>query len=356
VNSACSVGVDIVVNNHNYAEFLAAAVESALGQTHPQTRVICVDDGSTDDSSAILRAYGERVTAILQNRGGQASALNAGFSAVSGDVVIFLDADDVLLPETAAMVATRFALAPNLSKVQYRMCVTDRDGATTSTLKPPTHIPLPDGDVRALELAAPFDLAWVPTSGTAFNVEFLRSVMPIPVGGDVGADWYLTHLAPLWGPVRSLESVGALYRVHGRNAYEPARPQLDIAHIRHTIVLADATKRHLTAFADQLGIDYPATITAVSDVANRLISLKLEPEAHPLRGDRMSGLLAEAVRATTRRFDVGPAMRLAMLCWFVVMAGAPRRLAPAVAEMFAFPERRPRMNRIIARLHRGVRP
>jgi hypothetical protein len=352
VNDPRSPAVDIVVNNHNYSAFLEQAVDSALGQTYPRTRVICVDDGSTDGSVAILRGYGSRVTAITKEHGGQASALNEGFAAGDGEVVIFLDADDVLLPETAAMVAALFASAPQLSKVQYRMRVAGWDGAPTSTLKPPMHIPLPNGDVCALELAAPFDLAWVPTSGTAFNAAFLGLVMPVPLGGDVGADWYLTHLAPLWGPVRSLEHVGALYRVHASNAYEPAAQELDLRHVRHTILLADATKRQLIAFADQLGLDRPARITAVSDVANRITSLKLDPDLHPLRGDHVAGLLAEAVVATQRRFDLTRVMRLVMLCWFIAMAGAPRRLARPLAEMFAFPDRRSRANRILGRLHR----
>src|SRR3712207_2571509 len=106
-------GISIVVNNHNYGRFLRVAIDSALGQTLTPTEVIVVDDGSTDDSRAIIAGYGDRVVAILKENGGQGSAFNAGFAASHGQAVIFLDADDVLLPDIAEQVAAAFAAQPD---------------------------------------------------------------------------------------------------------------------------------------------------------------------------------------------------------------------------------------------------
>ena len=64
--------VDVIVNNHNYGRFLRAAIESALAQTHERVNVIVVDDGSTDDSRAIIESFGERIVAVLKPNGGQA--------------------------------------------------------------------------------------------------------------------------------------------------------------------------------------------------------------------------------------------------------------------------------------------
>ena len=71
--------LDIVVNNFNYARFLTAAVDSALAQRGTDVHVIVVDDGSTDDSRDLIASYGDRVTPVLKENGGQASAFNAGF-------------------------------------------------------------------------------------------------------------------------------------------------------------------------------------------------------------------------------------------------------------------------------------
>ena len=96
-----SLAVDIVVDNYNYGRFLEAAIDSALAQRHPRTRVIVVDDGSTDHSPAVVARYGDRITAVLKQNGGQASAFNEGWARCRGDAVIFLDADDLLLPDAA---------------------------------------------------------------------------------------------------------------------------------------------------------------------------------------------------------------------------------------------------------------
>ena len=249
--------IDIIVNNFNYSRFVGAAVESALAQSHPNVNVIAVDDGSTDGSQDVLRGYADEVELVLKENGGQASAVNAGFTKCTGDVVIFLDADDILLPNAAALVASAFAVDPRVVKVQYRMEVIDRDGRGTGVLKPPDHMPLPEGDVRRAELVFPFDLVWLPMSASAFRIDALRRIMPIPEAEYpvCGADWYLVHLVALLGDVRSLDDIAACYRVHGDNRYEPENPTLDLDHVRHGLVHAAATTRALTGLADEIGLE-----------------------------------------------------------------------------------------------------
>ena len=60
-----SAPVSIIINNYNYAQFLANAIESALAQTHRPLEVLVVDDGSTDDSRAVIAGFGSRVRAIF---------------------------------------------------------------------------------------------------------------------------------------------------------------------------------------------------------------------------------------------------------------------------------------------------
>ena len=351
---ASDLVVDIVINNHNYGAFLEDAIESACGQTHERVNVLAVDDGSTDDSRQILARYGERIGLIMQENGGQAAALNAGMERCKGDVVIFLDADDVLQPEAAARVAAAFADDEGVSKVQFRMETIDAEGRPTGAVKPAAHLTMPSGDLREAELAYPYDLVWMATSANAFRSEALRRILPIPEREYpvTGADWYLVHLTALLGRVVSLDSVGAGYRVHGANSYELDARSLDLEHLRQAIGFAASTSRELLRLADELGMARPERILSIADLANRMASLKLEPSRHPLPGDRPLGLLADAVRAARRREGVSPAMKAAFVAWFAAMAAAPRGLARRLAELFMFPERRRALNGLLGRLQR----
>jgi hypothetical protein len=355
--SAAAPSVDIVINNYNYGRFLAAAIESACNQTHPGVRVIVVDDGSTDESREVLDSYGERVIAVLKENGGQASALNAGMEHCEGDLVLFLDADDTLKPDAAARVAAAFAADPGLAKVQFRMEVIDAEGQPTGVLKPPLHLPMPRGDQRRAELAFPFDLAWLPTSANAFRVDLLRTILPIPEEAfpTCGADWYLIHLTTLLGDVDSLEQVCGCYRVHGANNYEPAAPRLDLAHVRQTIGFAGTTAEELLRLAATLGLPHPDRILSLADLGNRMVSLRLQPQLHPIPSDSRWSLLCGAARAAQRRSNVSTAMKLVFVAWFAAIAATPKGLARRLALLFFFPESRTSLNQMLGRLQRGGR-
>jgi len=352
------VAVDIVVNNYNYGRFLAAAVESALAQTHERTTVIVVDDGSTDDSREVLAGFEERVSLVLKENGGQSSALNAGLRLCEGDVVLFLDSDDVLHPDAAAAVATAFAAEPAVAKVQFRMEVIDAEGKPSGEIKPPLHLPLPQGDLRRAELAYPFDMAWLPTSANAFRLGPLRQILPIPTAEYpvCGADWYLLHLTTLLGEVRSLDRVHASYRVHGGNNYESAEPRLDLDHVRETIGFSRATAASLLALAARLDLPRPKRILSLAELSNRLISLRLDPARHPVPGDSAVAILRDAVGACRRRDNVSTALKAIFLGWFAAMAVAPRPLARGLATQMLFPGRRGGLNRLLGRLQRRRDP
>jgi len=91
--------ISVIIPSYNAARFVAEAVASALGQTLPPLEVIVVDDGSTDETEAVLRSFGERIRHIRQPNGGPAVARNRGIRESRGELIAFLDADDVWLPE-----------------------------------------------------------------------------------------------------------------------------------------------------------------------------------------------------------------------------------------------------------------
>lgn len=90
--------VSIIIPCHNGEQFVAEAIESALGQTHPDTEVIVIDDGSTDGSLDVIKSFGDRIRWETGPNRGACAARNRGIALAAGDVIQFLDADDVLYP------------------------------------------------------------------------------------------------------------------------------------------------------------------------------------------------------------------------------------------------------------------
>ncbi|MBC7895526.1 MAG: glycosyltransferase family 2 protein, partial [Cytophagaceae bacterium] len=104
--------VSIVIPCFNHARFVGEAIDSALHQAQASVEVVVVDDGSTDDSAAVAATrHGVRV--IRQVNRGLSAARNVGLAAASGEYVVFLDADDRLLPHAVA--AGLQALSTNAS-------------------------------------------------------------------------------------------------------------------------------------------------------------------------------------------------------------------------------------------------
>ena len=93
-----SLTVTIAITNYNHGRYLRGAVESALVQTHRAIRVVVIDDGSTDDSHAILDALPDTVEVLRQENRGVVEARNRLLETVGTSHVVFLDADNYLLP------------------------------------------------------------------------------------------------------------------------------------------------------------------------------------------------------------------------------------------------------------------
>lgn len=112
--------ISIIIPVYNQAEFLEDALESAYSQTHPPHEIIVIDDGSTDGSGEIAERYmfkqfpllDSPVKVIHQVNKGLASARNAGIAMATGDYILPLDADDILM-ENAVEVITRKILETN---------------------------------------------------------------------------------------------------------------------------------------------------------------------------------------------------------------------------------------------------
>ena len=103
--------VSIIITNYNYGRYLAEAIESALAQTWQDREILFIDDGSTDDSVDIARRY--PITVLTQKNSGVCIARNNALSLARGEYVMFLDADDRLVPTAVERMLERLRHAPS---------------------------------------------------------------------------------------------------------------------------------------------------------------------------------------------------------------------------------------------------
>ncbi|MEP6888554.1 MAG: glycosyltransferase [Nitrospirales bacterium] len=114
--------VSVIIPCYRQAHFLDQAIDSVLEQTYPDTEVIVVDDGSPDQTSEVVRRY-PQVEYIVQANQGLAAARNRGIEASKGEYLVFLDADDHLLPNHFGASLRAFQLKPDAALVcgSYRL-------------------------------------------------------------------------------------------------------------------------------------------------------------------------------------------------------------------------------------------
>jgi glycosyltransferase involved in cell wall biosynthesis len=125
--------VSVIIPTYNRASLLVRAVESVLVQTHRNTELIIVDDGSTDDTATILRGYGHQLRLFQQENAGPAAARNRGIAAANGDFIAFLDSDDYWLPTKLERQLRALEHAGFSSPCCLCDCsIVDPDGETTS--------------------------------------------------------------------------------------------------------------------------------------------------------------------------------------------------------------------------------
>lgn len=103
--------VSVVIPAYNVERYVATAVRSALEQTHGALEVIVVDDGSTDGTTDALAEFGASITVLNKENGGIGSARNHGIRAARGEIIAFLDADDLWLPERVTRCLDQLAQA-----------------------------------------------------------------------------------------------------------------------------------------------------------------------------------------------------------------------------------------------------
>jgi glycosyltransferase involved in cell wall biosynthesis len=125
--------ISVVIPTHNYGRFIAEAIRGALDQTHRAAEIIIIDDGSTDDTTDVVREFGERVKYVRQEKAGVCAARNRGVRESSGELIAFLDADDIWEPAKLEKQAAKFETDPTIGLVHCGM--REFDSKTGETLR-----------------------------------------------------------------------------------------------------------------------------------------------------------------------------------------------------------------------------
>ena len=323
--------ISVCITNRNYGRFLPFAIDSALAQTYPHVETVVVDDGSTDNSRSVIDGYEGRVRAVLQENAGQAAAGWAALQASRGDVVVFLDADDVLDPDICGHVARAFERNPSLAMVQWRLRTIDETGRPAGRILPPRAGVLPSGDLSEHVLRVR-NWHYQLTSGVAYAAWAARRVLPadLPEGETHALDQWLNELIPVLGPVRSLDEIGGSHRIHRRNFSASVGTSADWP--RRMIILTLNTHHRLRQLAAELGRSCPQDARTLPDPALlgwRLWSLTADPNHHLFPDDRRVSLALQGIAASVRPY-FSARSRVKRSVWFIAVGFLPRPAARRV--------------------------
>nr|WP_246214911.1 glycosyltransferase [Modestobacter muralis] len=314
--------MSVVIANYNYAQYVGAAVDSALALRWGDVEVVVVDDGSTDGSAEVLERYADRVRLISLANGGQRVAANRGFAESTGDVVVFLDADDVLPPELAERLAEVWT--PSVSKVQFRMQRIDEAG-----------VPFGEPFPQWRSVPSPADIRrWVvrtsaqptpPGSGNAYARWFLDRIFPLDASIGESADSGCIAAAPFHGDVVTVPDTVVGYRKHGAN---DSNLLSDDTRFAREVERARARWR----FAQQsIGVrpeevDERPLFRSRELLQFRAAAVRSTPGERPLPGDGRLRLFLDVLRSPLHPGDQSWRARLVLAAWCLAVLSVPRSL------------------------------
>jgi hypothetical protein len=121
--------VTIVTPSLNQGPFIKPTIESVLSQDYPHVEYLVMDGGSTDETLSILKSYGDRVHWVSEPDRGQSHALNKGFQRAKGEILGWINSDDVLLPGAVSKAVEAFAKDPGLGMVYGEGFILEQDGS-----------------------------------------------------------------------------------------------------------------------------------------------------------------------------------------------------------------------------------
>ena len=315
--------LSVVIVNYNTERYLAATIESALALQWHDVEIVVVDAGSTDGSAAVMESFADRVTICLNENAPQRVGATHGFGLTSGDVVVFLDHDDILPPDLPAHLDKAFT--PTTAKVQLQMQRIDENGTACGAPFPDyTPVPSPDDIRRWYSRTSAYPTP--PGSGNAYARWFLEKIFPLDERTGESTDSACLAAAPMLGDVVSLPGVTVGYRRHSNNDSNLTR---DFGRFPREVDRA----RRRWHFAQRVSgvaqeqLDDRPLFRSRELLQFRVAARRVRPAEPGLPGDSMPRMLLNAVRAP---LHIGPEplrRRLLASAWSIVTLLAPPDVA-----------------------------
>jgi glycosyltransferase involved in cell wall biosynthesis len=314
--------ISVVIACYNYARYVAGAIDSVLDQDYPHKEVVVVNDGSKDQSLEVIQRYASRVVIVNQSNQGHVAACNSGFQASSGSVVIFLDADDLLEPDTLGLVGK--AWTPSCAKVQYDLKIINAAGQDQGRRF--CHFDARyTADRVKKQFANTMTYRWPVTAGNAYARSFLNEMMPLTVSE--APDGLLNTVAPVFGDVITIPRALGSYRVHGANLWsstgnDNSRLPKRIQHRRLEIsMMQQYAKQRNVALPEVDALDHELPF-----INYRLMALKLGMNYEGKDRDRAVGLAWRGCHLAVKE-SLPLSLKLSHVGWFMVLMLMPTRMA-----------------------------
>jgi len=211
--------VTALVDTFNHQRYIEQALVSVLeqGLSDADLEIVVVDDGSTDDTPSIIKKFAPRVKYLRKNNGGQASAFNAAFPEVSGQIVAILDGDDWWAKGKLGTVVDDLEQNPEISAVSHAYYQFYEATNELRVCGPPETTLL---NLATPEAAQAAFRGWAYLAPCALTVrrKILERVIPIPEMLVFSADSPIANASMAMG-VRVLPQPLSYYRIHSDNLY-----------------------------------------------------------------------------------------------------------------------------------------
>ena len=343
--------ISIVITNYNFGRYIGDAIQSALDVRWPDKEIIVCDDGSTDNSRDVIEGFDGRIKWLYKANGGQPSAANAAFPLTTGDIIFFLDSDDMLLPEAAEIVVK--AWDASTTKVQFPLIVIDGAGADTGKLSPNFRYGYRPELIKA-ELIRTARYPASSTSGNAFSRKFLEMLFPVPQDLE-GFDSYLCMTAPFYGDIKTVTKPLGKFRIHGANSWSQLtwQPEKLLFYVdqeirRDAFVRQWAAKLGLMINPNSLRADY-------GHLMHRMACKRVFPYTHRFPKESVGSLIKDGIRAVLIDPFVNRKTKLIITIWFLVVGLSPQRIALWAIKARHVSLSRPRMVQLVLSLAGTVR-